>query len=334
MRQRRGDRGTTDDATVMMAHPDLGGGAATPSVRLPADADLGMPGAPGTLRLRGTELTWGTRTYVMGIVNVTPDSFSGDGLLDAGGDPVAAAVEQGRAMVAEGADLLDVGGESTRPGHAEISAAEEIRRVVPVISALRSELPGTPISVDTTKAVVAEAALDAGADLVNDVWGVEADDDLVALIAARGCPIVLMHNRREARYANLVAEVVADLERAIERAVARGVDWDSIIVDPGIGFGKTAEHNLALLHELETLRVLRRPILLGVSRKSTLGRVLDLPPDQRIEATIATNVLGIISGADVIRVHDVRPNVRAARMADAIVRQRPLDHRAESTPPR
>src|ERR1044071_4221322 len=171
MTQGRGDREARDDATVVTARPDLGGGAATPSVRLPPDADPGMPGTPRALRLRGSELRWGTRTYVMGIVNVTPDSFSGDGLLDDGGDPVAAAVEQGRAMVAEGADLLDVGGESTRPGHAEVSVDEELRRVVPVISALRSQLPDTPISVDTTKALVAEAGLGAGADLAHPACG-------------------------------------------------------------------------------------------------------------------------------------------------------------------
>jgi dihydropteroate synthase len=192
--------------------------------------------------------------------------------------------------------------------------------VVPVVAAIRAALPDVPISVDTTKPNVAQAALDAGADVINDVWGVEADGGMLAIAASRGCPIVLMHNRREPRYTNLAAEVIADLERAIERAAAAGVDWDSIIVDPGFGFGKTADHNLALLRELEALRVLGRPILLGTSRKSTLGRVLDLPADQRLEATLATTALGIASGVDIVRVHDVRPNVRVARMTDAIVR--------------
>jgi dihydropteroate synthase len=270
----------------------------------------------------------------MGILNVTPDSFSGDGLLGrqgepgqgqpgqdpAGEDPVAAAVALGRRMVAEGADLLDVGGESTRPGHESITEADEIARVIPVVRALRAALPDTPLSVDTTKATVAAAALDEGADLVNDIWGVEPTDDLLRLAADRDAPIVLMHNRREARYTNLMAEILADLQRAIERALRSGVAWDSIVIDPGFGFGKTAAHNLVLLRELASLGVLGRPILLGTSRKSTLGRVLDLPPDQRLEATLATTALGVASGIDIVRVHDVRPNVRAARMADAIVR--------------
>jgi len=258
----------------------------------------------------------------MGILNVTPDSFSGDGLLAAegGGDPVAAAVERGRAMVADGADILDVGGESTRPGHPDVPAADEIARVVPVIAALRKAVPDTPISVDTTKPAVAEAAIDAGASLVNDVWGVSSDDALVRLAAERGAPIVLMHNRAEPRYTNLLAEVIGDLQAAIDRALRAGVAWDAIVIDPGFGFGKTAEHNLAVLRDLAALRVLGRPILLGTSRKSTLGKVLDLPAEDRLEATLATTALGIAAGVDIVRVHDVRPNVRAARMADAVVR--------------
>lgn len=275
--------------------------------------------APGALRIGPATFAWGERTYVMGIVNVTPDSFSGDGLL-ATSDPVAAAVAQGRRMVAEGADLLDVGGESTRPGHDAVDEAAEIQRVRPVVAALRAALPDTPLSIDTTKVAVAGAALDAGADLINDVWGVSDDDALARLAARRGVPIVLMHNRAEASYANLIAEVIADLAAAIERAVRAGVDRDAIVVDPGFGFGKTADHNLELLRGLSALRELGRPILLGTSRKSTLGRVLDLPPDERLEATIATTVLGIAAGVDLVRVHDVRPNVRAARMTDAVVR--------------
>jgi len=189
-----------------------------------------------------------------------------------------------------------------------------------VVAAVRAALPDMVISVDTTKAAVAEAALDAGADLVNDVWGVEAEPALLELVAARAVPLVVMHNRARPVYANLVPEVIADLRRAIDRAVAAGISPDALIVDPGIGFGKTAEHNLALLHDLPALRELARPILLGTSRKSTLGRVLDLPPDQRLEATLATTALGIAAGVDIVRVHDVRANVRAARMADAIVR--------------
>jgi dihydropteroate synthase len=257
----------------------------------------------------------------MGILNVTPDSFSGDGLVvgDADGT-VAAAVAQARAMADEGADLLDIGGESTRPGHAPVSEVEELARVVPVVAAVRAALPDMPLSIDTTKPGVAAAAIDAGADLVNDVWGVAPDDALARLAAERGVPIVLMHNRAEARYDDLIPEIIADLEAAIERALAAGVPRDDILVDPGFGFGKTAEHNLALLADLASLRALGRPILLGTSRKSTLGKVLDLPADQRVEATIATTVIGIAAGVDIVRVHDVRANARAARMADAVLR--------------
>jgi dihydropteroate synthase len=262
---------------------------------------------------------WGERTHVMGILNVTPDSFSGDGLLGTA-DPVAAAVALARRMVEDGADLLDIGGASSRPGHAPVPPAEEIGRVVPVIRAVASALPGTALSIDTTSPVVAEAALDAGAHLLNDIWGVSEDPALVRLAAERGVPIVLMHNRAEARYGNLLAEVIADLQRALERAIGAGVPPDRLIVDPGFGFGKTPDHNVALLAGLGALRVLGRPILLGTSRKSTLGKLLDLPPDQRVEATAATTALGIASGVDIVRVHDVRENVRTARVADAILR--------------
>jgi dihydropteroate synthase len=261
----------------------------------------------------------------MGILNVTPDSFSGDGLLatsggGAHGNHVARAVDQGRVMAEAGADILDVGGESTRPGHEPVAERDEADRVVPVIAALREALPDMPISVDTTKPSVAEAAIGAGADLVNDVWGVAADDTMVRVAAARGAPIVLMHNRAAARYTNLVSEVVDDLEAAIERALRAGIRREQIIVDPGVGFGKTAEHNLTILRELAALRILGRPILLGTSRKSTIGKVLELPEDDRLEGTLATTALGIAAGADIVRVHDVLANVRAARMADAIIR--------------
>lgn len=296
---------------------------ATPSVRLPGDAPgHGLPAdPPSPLTMRGTEFRWGSRTFVMGIVNVTPDSFSGDGLAANGSrDPVVAAVGQAVRMVAEGADILDVGGESSRPGHAEVPAEEELRRVVPVVRAIRDALPDTPISIDTIKPVVAEAALDAGADAINDVWGVGVSDDLCRVAARRRVPYVVMHNRMEARYRSVVAEVIADLARALDRAVDAGCAWESLIVDPGIGFGKTAEQNLVVLRELRALRLLGRPILLGASRKSTIGKVLDLPADQRLEGTLALTALGIAGGADLVRVHDVRPNVRAARMADAVVR--------------
>lgn len=321
---------------VLEPRPDLGGGRDTPAFALPSGAPSGLPDALGTTIIGSVPFAWGTRTFVMGIVNMTPDSFSGDGILaeDAGpgggsgqvahraaaADRVAAAATLAESMVAAGADVIDVGGESTRPGHAEVDAAMELGRVVPVIAAIRAALPDTPISVDTTKVEVATAALEAGADLINDVWGVADDDEMVRLAAERDVPIVLMHNRAEARYTNLVPEVVADLQRAIERALRVGVAWDDILVDPGFGFGKTADHNIALLRELQTLAILGRPIVLGTSRKSTLGRVLDLPAGERLEATLATTALAVASGVDMVRVHDVRENVRAARMADAVAR--------------
>ena len=308
--------------------PDLGGGAATPSYALPVDAGDGLPGAPAPLAIGPTTFHWGSRTFVMGILNVTPDSFSGDGIMGAGveGEPLRVAVEMARRMVDEGADLLDVGGASSRPGHTPLDAADEVARVVPVIEAVVAALPATPISIDTTSPAVAAAALDAGAHLLNDTWGVADDDGLARLAAERGVPIVLMHNRAEARYRNLVPEVIADLQRALDRALDAGVPWEHLVVDPGFGFGKTPEHNLALLGDLDALAVLGRPLLLGTSRKSTLGRLLDLPPDERVEATVATTVLGIAAGADIVRVHDVRPNVRAARTADAILRGWRPDH--------
>jgi dihydropteroate synthase len=294
---------------------------ATPSVRLPTDAPTGIPLAPpAPSTIGGRAFVWGSRTFVMGVINVTPDSFSGDGLLKAAADPVAAAVRRARQMAAEGVDILDAGGESSRPGHQPVSLAQELERVVPVVDAIRRALPDLPLSIDTTKRRVAEAALDAGADVINDVWGVGPADDLARLAAERDVVLVVMHNREEPRYHSLLAEVVADLDRALERALAAGVAWDRLIVDPGIGFGKTAEQNLVLLRELAVLGVLGRPLLVGTSRKSTIGKVLDLPAGERLEGTLATTALGISAGADMVRVHDVMANVRVARMSDAIVR--------------
>lgn len=294
-----------------------GAGSSTPSVERPDDARSGISGPLGETRIGSRVFAWGERTFVMGILNVTPDSFSGDGLLGRGHD---AAVAQAQAMAAEAADILDIGGESSRPGHVAVDPAEEIARVVPVIRAVRAALPDMPLSIDTTKAEVAAAALEAGADLVNDVWGVGDDPALLRLAAASAAPIVLMHNRAEARYTALLPEILGDLARAIDRALACGVAWEAIVVDPGFGFGKAPEHNLELLRGLDLLTTLGRPVLLGTSRKSTLGRVLDLPADERLEATLATTALGIAAGVDIVRVHDVRPNVRVARMTDAIVR--------------
>ncbi len=308
-----------DQRGVIRERPDLDGGAATPSFGLPGGSGPGLPGSLRPLAIGPATFWWGQRTFVMGVLNVTPDSFSGDGLL-AAHDPVEAAVDQARRMAADGADLLDVGGASSRPGHAPIDPVEEIARVVPVIRAVAAALPDMPLSIDTASPAVAAAALDAGAHLLNDIWGVAEDPGMFRLAAERAVPIVVMHNRADARYRNLMAEVVADLQLALDRALDAGVAWDHLIVDPGFGFGKTPDHNLALLRDLAVLQVLGRPVLLGTSRKSTLGKVLDLPADQRVEATAATTALGIAAGADMIRVHDVRENVRTARIADAILR--------------
>ena len=287
-------------------------------------SDRGRWTHPEPSKIGPATFRWGERTFVVGIINVTPDSFSSDGLLattsSRGPDLVEVAVETARRMVADGADVLDIGGESTRPGHEPVLTDEERRRVVPVITALRLALPDVPLSIDTTKPEVAEAALAAGADLINDVWGVDEGDALPRLAAAHRAPLVVMHNRAEPRYTELLPEVLADLRAALDRALALGVRWVDLIVDPGFGFGKTPEQNLELIRELPRLRELGRPILLGTSRKSTLGRVLDLGPDERLEATLATTALAIAGGVDLVRVHDVRANVRAARISDAIIR--------------
>lgn len=278
-----------------------------------------MPEPRATLRVRDLEMRFGERTYVMGIVNVTPDSFSGDGLLrDA--SPVAAAVAQAVRMVEEGADIIDVGGESTRPGHEPVGVREELERVVRVVRGVREQLPRTPISIDTSKPEVADAALAGGADIVNDVAAVTADAALAPVAAAHAAPYILMHSRARAEYGDVVADVAVDLERASARAQRAGCEPASLIVDPGIGFGKTAEQNLALLAGLGALRGLGHPVLLGTSRKSTIGAVLDLPVDERLEGTLATTALGIAAGVDIVRVHDVLANVRVARMSDAIIR--------------
>jgi dihydropteroate synthase len=274
----------------------------------------------GGLTLRGRTLSWGSRTYLMGILNVTPDSFSGDGLATRP-DPVTAAVTQALRMAAQGADMLDIGGESTRPGHVVVDSDEETRRVLPVIRAVRAAVPDMLLSIDTTKPVVAKAALEAGADLLNDVSGVSGDGSLARLAGELGVPIILMHDRvLAASDEQPTTTVVADLAAAAERALRLGCSQRQLLLDPGIGFGKTAVQNLALLRDLATLCGLGLPVLLGTSRKSTIGRVLGLPPQERVEGTLATTALGIAAGIDVVRVHDVAANLRVARMADAIVR--------------
>ena len=269
-----------------------------------------------TLTVAGGEpLVWGRRTYVMGIINLTPDSFSGDGLA---GD-VPAAVALVRQMEADGADIIDVGAESTRPGSAPISAEVEAARLLPALEAI-CEAVNIPVSVDTYKARVAQRAIAAGAAMVNDVWGLLADGAMARVVADAGVPTILMHNQREAQYDDLVPDVIAGLRRIAGIARAAGIHDHNIILDPGIGFGKTADHNLELLRRLPELRTLGYPLLLGVSRKSTIGRILSLPADERLEGTAAAVAMSISGGADMVRVHDVKEMVRVARMTDAIVR--------------
>lgn len=273
----------------------------------------------------------------MGIINITPDSFSGDGLLPASmADAVERAVEQARQFVEAGVDILDVGGESTRPGAQPVSAEEELGRVLPVIQALKARFD-TPVSVDTYRASVAEAALQSGVHMVNDVWGLRADPDLAQVIARYRVPAVLMHNRSSwataevrdrlgghyigAPYENLLEDVRRELMESVALARAAGIPDGQIILDPGIGFGKTVEQNLELVDRLGEIRSLGFPVLLGPSRKSFIGYTLNLPPDQRLEGTAAAVSVGIVRGADIVRVHDVAWMMRVVRMTDAIVRR-------------
>jgi len=267
-------------------------------------------------QIGGHTFEWGSRTYVMGIVNVTPDSFSGDGL----GDDREAATAQGLRMVEEGADLLDVGGESTRPGHIPISATEEIARTEEVVRRLSKE-SGVPVSIDTYKIDVAEAAVAAGATMVNDVWGLARTPVLAELAARHECALVVMHNQDGTEYAgNVMTEVKRFLRASVDEAIAAGVPRERILIDPGIGFGKTADQNWEVMRRLEELRELGQPALIGTSRKSFIGKLLDLPVTDRLEGTAATVTAAVLRGADVVRVHDVREMMRVVRVADRMSR--------------
>ncbi len=273
-----------------------------------------------SLRLRGTDLQWGARTHVMGIVNVTPDSFSGDGLEDA-----AAATQRAVLHWNAGADVIDVGGESTRPGHEPVHESVETARVLPVVRAVRSRLPEAPISIDSYKPGVVRAAHAAGADLVNCVWG--APDELLAVAAELGMPIVAMHNQIGTSYDGAVVDaVVRYLDDCAARATARGISAERIVLDPGIGFGKTAEQNLAVLSALDRIVALGFPTMIGTSRKSTIGKLTGRLPGDRIYGTAATTALAVQAGIDMVRVHDVAAARDAIAIADAIVRGwRPVD---------
>ena len=254
------------------------------------------------------------KTYIMGILNVTPDSFSDGGKFNR----IDAALRHAEEMIRDGADIVDIGGESTRPGHTKISEEEEIARVVPVIEAVKSRFD-VPVSIDTYKSKVTEAALQAGADLVNDIWGFKYDHKVAELTAQYGAACCLMHNRQEPIYQNFLEDVVQDMEACVQIARNAGVSDDKIILDPGVGFGKTYQMNLDIIHHVDVLHGLGFPILLGTSRKSVIGQTLDLPTDQRVEGTLATTVLGVMKRCAFVRVHDVKENKRAILMTEAVL---------------
>ena len=274
---------------------------------------------------------WGRKTYVMGIVNVTPDSFSGDGVPDAD-----AAVARGVQIEKDGADILDVGGESTRPGSTPVPLEDELARVIPVVTRLAQKVK-IPISVDTYKAEVARRAIEAGASIINDVWGGRMEPEILKIAAEKNVPVVLMHNRSRPKdaaqseqlggryvgveYKDLMGDIQAELQEQADAALAAGVKRENIIIDPGIGFGKTVEQNLELVNRLGELKELGYPVLVGPSRKSFVGYTLDLPPGERLEGTLAAVTLCIQNGADIVRVHDVKETCRAVKFTDAVVRR-------------
>jgi dihydropteroate synthase len=269
---------------------------------------------------------WGERTYVMGIINITPDSFSGDGLAS-----VESALSQARRMVHEGADILDIGGESTRPGFTPVDIQEEIKRVIPSIQQIKPQIQ-VPISIDSSKYEVVRQALEAGAAIINDQWGLKSEPRLAELAVTYRVPIILMSNQRDkggydafnkrdtGYYPDSIVEVLSNLRQSIKTAISTGVPAENIIVDPGLGFGKTWQFDLEIIRRLEELKELNKPILIGPSRKSFIKMILNVPPSERVEGTAAAVSIGIIKGADLVRVHDVRPIVRVCKVTDAIVR--------------
>jgi dihydropteroate synthase len=283
---------------------------------------------PAPIHVRGRCLEWGRRTYVMSILNITPDSFSGIGPgLDSG-----AAVQRARQDIADGADLIDVGGESTRPGATPVDADTELRRVLPVIERLAATTNAL-ISIDTTKPEVADAALSAGAAILNDIHGLRGDRRMAMVAARHGAPVVAMANLRDCRYGDVVEAVLGQFRETLSIARAAGIPAERVILDPGFGFGPAPQQNLELIRQLTTFRRLGRPLLIGTSRKSTIGRVLDLPVEERLEGTAATIAVSIVNGVDIVRVHDIRPMVRVARMTDAIVRGWPTSEPAPDGAP-
>lgn len=266
------------------------------------------------MKIRNTEFDVKNHTYIMGILNVTPDSFSDGGKWNA----LDHAMKHVETMLADGADLIDVGGESTRPGHIPVGAQEEIERVLPVIEAIRSRFD-VPISVDTYKGSVADASLKAGADLINDVWGLKYDPEMAPVIARHNAPCCLMHNKENTEYNNFLVDMLSETQECVNIARKAGIKDENIILDPGVGFGKTYEMNLETMNHLELFQHLGFPVLLGTSRKSMIGLTLDLPVDQRVEGTLATSVIGVMKGCAFVRVHDVKENRRVIQMTEAIL---------------
>lgn len=266
------------------------------------------------MRIGNKEFDTENRTYIMGILNVTPDSFSDGGKFNT----IESALKQTEKMIDEGADIIDVGGESTRPGHTVISDEEEISRVVPVIKAIKEKFD-VPVSIDTYKSNVAKAALEAGADLVNDIWGFKFDPNIAKVTKEFNATCCLMHNRDNTDYTNYMEDVLDDLRESIKIALDAGIEKDKIIVDPGVGFGKTYENNLEIINKVERLKELGFPVLLATSRKSVIGLTLDLPVDQRVEGTLATTVFGVLKGCSFVRVHDIKENKRIITMTEKLL---------------
>ena len=267
------------------------------------------------MRIGNKEYKLGERTYIMGILNVTPDSFSDGGKFN----EIDAAVSQAKKLVEDGADIIDVGGESTRPGAEYVTEEEEIKRVVPIIKAIKKELDVT-ISIDTYKSKTAEEAIKAGADIINDIWGAKYDKNIAKVAAKYNVPIILMHNRKAKPYEDLMKDVISDLQESIDIALEAGVKKENIILDPGIGFAKTYEENLVVMNNCEVIKEMGYPVLLGTSRKSMIGLTLNLPVNERVEGTLATTVMGIMKGMEFIRVHDVLENKRVAVMTDTLLK--------------
>lgn len=268
------------------------------------------------LNIGNKAFKFGERTYIMGILNVTPDSFSDGGKYNS----IDNALRHAEKMIAEGVDIIDIGGESTRPNHSPVGEQEELERVVPIINRISKEF-SVPISVDTYKAKVAEEAIKNGANLINDVWGFKKDDKIAYVAAKYDVPCCLMHNRNDINYNSLIEDMLSDLTESINIALKAGVRKENIILDPGVGFAKTYEHNLEVMNKLERFNALDYPVLLGTSRKSMIGNTLNLPPEERVEGTLATTVIGIMKGCDFVRVHDILENKRVCLMTDAIVRK-------------